>query len=31
MSDSIKTLLTEGYRKMGKAKPKKPKGTKKGY
>jgi len=23
MSDSIKTLLTEGYRKMGKAKPKK--------
>jgi len=27
MSDSIKTLLTEEYRKMGKAKPKKrPKG-----
>jgi hypothetical protein len=29
MSDSIKTLLTEGYRKMGNAKPKpskKPKG-----
>jgi hypothetical protein len=22
MSDSIKTLLTEGYRKMGNAKPK---------
>jgi len=32
MSDSIKTLLTEGYRKMGKAKPKKKsKGRKKGY
>jgi hypothetical protein len=29
MSDSIKTLLTEEYRKMGKAKPKKkPKGNK---
>ena len=26
MSDNIKTLLTEEYRKMGKAKPKKPKG-----
>jgi hypothetical protein len=25
MSDSIKTLLTEGYRKMGKAKPAKKK------
>jgi hypothetical protein len=29
MSDSIKTLLTESYRAMGKAKPKKkPKGNK---
>ena len=31
MSDNIKTLLTEEYRKMGKAKPKKPKDGKKGY
>jgi hypothetical protein len=29
MSDNIKTLLTEGYRKMGMSKPKKkPKGNK---
>jgi hypothetical protein len=34
MSDNVKTLLTESYRKMGNAKPKpskKPKDGKKGY
>jgi hypothetical protein len=32
MSDNVKTLLTEGYMKLGKAKPKKkPKDGKKGY